>query len=1092
MIMLFLQVSGKTYAQKVSIDQQDVQISKVLDIIKQQTGYRFLYDNEADLTKKISVHLKDASIDETLKVCFKNQPVVYQITDKTILITRADQVESFPNGNVNSRQSYLLKGKVTDEKGLPLTGVVIRIKNSNKGTATDKDGLFTLAVNAGDVLTASFISFEPLEVTITDQTSITIILKEAKSELNTVVVTALGIKRETRSLTYNVQQISGSDVSTVKNGNFVNDLAGKVAGATINTSSSGLGGSARVILRGTKSIDNLKNNALYVIDGVPLINYNGAGDALGIYSGSGATGDGISQLNPDDIESISVLTGPAAAALYGAHAASGVILVTTKKGKAGKTSISLSNNTSFSSPFVLPQFQNTYGSAPGSYTSWGQKLSAPSAYKPSNFYQTGVFLSNSISLSTGTEKNQTYISASNANGTGIIPNNDLNRLNLTLRNTSTYLNDKLTIDAGASYIKESDQNMVSQGLYNNPLVSIYLFPVSDDIAKYQVYERYDASRNFKTQFWPFGDQGLAMQNPYWIVNRDLNTHATQRYILNASAKFDFSKWFNVTARVRRDNSNIVNETKYYASTLTALTNGSEDGEYNRSVNILNQTYADIIANIKAKYKSFGTNVFFGASYDDQQMELSGYGGPLLVIPNQFTYANVNQGSAAPVQNIQHQQAQAVFGTAQFNYKTFLYLDITSRNDWNTALAGTTHKVIFYPSIGLSGILTDAFHIQSNALSYLKVRGAYSEVGSPPNPYLGIGKGYPIVSGSVQTLTDYPNKTLAPERTRSLEVGLNSKFFNNLISFDFTAYKSSTYNQIFYPTVSTSSGYSGLEVNAGQIDNKGIEASLNANVVFGQLKWSPGAVFSLNRNKIVKMLDNYYDPNTQTVYNLRSIVVGSTTSYEQILTEGGSTGDIYVNSLVTDEHGYIKVDPRTRVVTANNNSYIYAGNTDPRYTIGFSNQFSYGNFSMSFLVTARIGGVGVSITQAELDRYGVSEASAKARDAGGVLINGGLIPAQSYYSIVGGGQTGIGSAYVYSATNVRLGQAVFSYKIPANYFNNAIKGATLSLTGSNLFMFYNKAPFDPESTASTGTFYQGIDYFRQPSYRSVGFNVSVQF
>jgi TonB-linked SusC/RagA family outer membrane protein len=1090
LIISLMQVSAASLAQKISLSEKNASLKKICKKISVQSGYSFIISgSELKQSKPVSINATDADLRVVLDEIFQTQPLQYRLQDKSIIVSMRNSVSSTATTQRNNNQQIKVTGKVTDEKGNALVGVSIRIKNTNSGVLTDVNGNFSINASLGDVLVVSYVSFATAEIKLTDQNPITIVLKELNNELNAVVVTALGIKRQTKALTYNIQELKGSDVNAQNDGNFVNNLAGKVAGATINTSSAGIGGSARVVLRGTKSLGNDKNNALYVIDGVPLFNFNGASGVPDVFSGANNSGDGISQLNPDDIETVSVLTGPAAAALYGNNASGGVILITTKKGVADKTSVNLSSSTSFFSPFVLPKFQNTYASTPGSFDSWGTKLTTPSTYQPKDFFQTGMYLDNSISLSTGTQKNQTYISAAKTNGKGIIPNNELNRLNLNLRNTANFFNDKLNMDLGAMYVQQADQNLLTQGLYNNPLVPIYLFPRGDDITKYQIYERFDPTRNFKTQFWPFGDQGFAIQNPYWIVNRDINTNQTKRYLLNASAKYTINSWLNIASHAKYDNTQVVNESKYYASTSGIL--AGPNGAYFRNVSNQAQTYADVLLNATYKLKDFSVNAFLGGSYDDRKLLVNGLGGNLITLPNYFTLPNVDLTSAKVPYTSVHSQNQAIYETAQFAYKSSIFLDITGRTDWNSALSYSTQKSLFYPSVGLSGIVTDLLGINSNTLSYLKVRGSYSEVGTPPNPYL-TNPHYDFINQTVNTLAIQVSPTLQPERTKSYEAGINARFFNNLITLDVTAYKSSTYNQIFDYAVSNTSGNgaSTIRVNSGQIDNKGIEANLGVNARFGEVKWTSNVVFSLNRNKI-KSLFSYPDGKGNIV-KVDSIVAASTGSYLQRPTVGGTTGDIYVNTLATDEHGFIVVDPRTRQVTAANNTYIYAGNADPKYNIGFRNSVTYKNISLGFLIDARIGGIGVSATQALLDRFGVSEASAQARDAGGVMVNGGLIPAKDYYAVTGGGVSGLGAPYVYSATNVRLREATLSYHFLASFFNNRLKGATLGLTGKNIFMFYNKAPFDPESTASTGTFYQGVDFFRQPSFRSIGFNVAVQF
>ena len=421
-------------------------------------------------------------------------------------VVNANEGSSGSVYEVNQQSGITVKGMVMDVKNEPLIGVNVLVKSTATGAITDLDGAFSLKAKKGDVLVVSYTGYTTQEIVVKDNLPLNIILKENLTELNEVVVTALGIKKETKALTYNVQEVKAAELVTVKDANFMNALTGKIAGVTINTTSSGVGGGARVVMRGTKSISG-NNNALYVVDGIPLPNLSST-QPSDLYTGMGQSGDGIASFNPDDIENVSVLTGAAAAALYGSDAANGVVMITTKKGEVGKLSVNVSNSTTFSSPFVLPEFQNTYGSETGEYASWGQKLTTPTDYDPADFFQTGYNINNSISLSTGSETNQTYFSAATVNARGIVHNNDFDRYNFSVRNSSDMLNNRLHMDLSFMYMRINEQNMLSQGQYFNPLVPIYLFPRGDDIEKYQTFERYNASRNFKTQYWPYGDQGM--------------------------------------------------------------------------------------------------------------------------------------------------------------------------------------------------------------------------------------------------------------------------------------------------------------------------------------------------------------------------------------------------------------------------------------------------------------------------------------------------------------------------------------------------------------------------------------------------------
>ncbi|GAB6009785.1 SusC/RagA family TonB-linked outer membrane protein [Dysgonomonas reticulitermitis] len=1015
---------------------------------------------------------------------------------KTCLVRVVTCLISFVLPLIVMGQQTNVSGVITDVDGEPLIGASVVIKGTTTSAVSDFDGKYALEVKDGAtaVLIFSFVGYTKQEVAVNRRNIINIVLKD-NSTLEEVVVTALGIKRSDKSISYNVQQFSGNDVNKIQDANFVNNLNGKVAGVTINSSSSGAGGASRVVMRGVKSISG-NNNALYVIDGVPMPNLSSESPD-DIFEGAGQTGDAISNLNSDDIESISVLTGPSAAALYGSSASNGVILVTTKKGKEGKLSINISNNTTFSNPLLLPRFQNTYSpSEQGSYYSWGEKLATPSSYKPADFFRTGVYQSNSISLSTGTKQNQTYASAGLVKSEGIVRNNDYERYNFSLRNTSTFFNNKVTMDAGfmASFVNE--HNMVAQGQYFNPLIPAYLFPAGDDFEKVKIFKRYDASRNIQTQFWPY-EAGFSMQNPYWITDNNNFINNKNRYMANISLKYDIADWINLTGRVKLDKDNEQLEKKFDAGTNTLF--ASETGYYSLNEISNRQIYGDVLLNISKDLNNGMFNVIatLGSSFEDVVYGQNMYGGKLQGVANLFTYSNVNVATSQASQTGYHKNKQAIFGSAQLGYKNMIYADVTLRNDWVSTLARSDSKSFLYPTVGLSGIITDLLDFHTDALSYAKLRVSYSEVGNEPREFLTIPT-YPVTGGMPVTQTRMPNTKLEPERTKSWELGTNLVFLKNKMKLNVTLYKSSTYNQFFEPALSASSGFTSVIVNAGRVDNKGIEimASFTQPVV-SNLVWKTFFTYSLNQNKIVELLPGWVNPVTGETISLREMDLGGgTDSYKMTLKEGGSMGDIYVTTLKTDEHGFIYVVPGDNTIAPSSNDdpnhYIYAGNSNPKYNLGWGNTLSWKGLSLDFMFTARVGGIVVSNTQAIMDAYGISKASADARDAGGVLVNGYPINAQDYYSVVGGGTSGVGANYVYSATNVRLGELKLSYDIPVDKWVNWAKNVNVSFVGRNLFFLYNKAPFDPEITANTGTYYQGIDYFMMPSNRSLGFAVKIQF
>lgn len=971
--------------------------------------------------------------------------------------------------------------------------VVIKGKEG-QGTITDIDGNFRLDVAEGDVLDLSYVGYADMTVSVTADSVYNLQMKTDAEALDEVVVTALGIKRETKSLTYNVQEMKAADLTTVKDANFVNSLAGKVAGITINQSAAGIGSASRVVMRGTKSLFG-DNNALYVVDGIPMMNMKNSGDASFYESPDGGEMDAISNINPDDIESMSVLTGAAAAALYGTQGANGVILINTKKGEEGKLSVSYSNDTQFMSPFVMPEFQNTYGSKQGEYASWGAKLDTPSSYDPKDFFQTGFTETNSLSLSAGSARNQTYFSTASTNARGIIPNNTYNRYNFSLRNTTDLIKDKLTLDLGASYIISNDNNMLSQGQYHNPLIPLYLFPRGDDMSKYVLYERYDAERGFPTQFWPYQEQGLGMQNPYWIVNRENFHNDNQRYMFTGSLKYDILDWMHVTGRIRVDNNENQYTRKISASSSTLF--ASDCGNYMNMKTQYKNTYGDVILNIDKRLGDWSVGANIGASFTDQTMNRTSYEGNLLTVPNLFTFGNIEKGGTKTkaIEDMYHDNSQAVFATFQLGYKSWAFLDLTGRNDWYSTLAFTDHEKsgFFYPSVGLSAVISEIVDLSKAKISFLKIRASYSEVGNAPLRYR-TNTTYSINDGSLSTLPNVPATFLEPERTKAYEVGANLRMFDDLINLDVTYYNTNTYNQFFTFTMPPSSGYSSFYMNGGKVNNWGIEASLGVKTDLGPVNWRSNLTFTMNRNEIKELLpEDARNPLTGELMNVDEIEpFAAQGSYKMILKQGGTMNDIYVSGLVTDHKGNIKVDPDTGEFTIDPNTWMKAGSTAPRFNWGWNNNFSWKGLNLGILIDARIGGVGVSATQALMDGYGVSKASAVARDNNGAWVNNGRLNAEDYYTTVGGGTTGVLSQYVYSMTNVRLRELSLGYSLPKKWLNGCLENLTVSVIGKNLFMFYNKAPFDPEITGSTSTYYQGFDYFMQPSLRSVGFSLKLQY
>lgn len=991
-------------------------------------------------------------------------------------------------------QTITVKGVVTDatHKEPVIGATVMLVEDTSKGMLTNLDGEFTLSgVPANGHIRVSYIGYKTIEVPINGQTTINIVLHEDTELLDEVVVTALGIKRSEKALSYNVQKLDNESLTTVKDANFVNSLNGKVAGVNIQKSASGVGGGVRVVMRGNKSIAG-DNNVLYVIDGIPVGNKAERGGSGNEFASSSSS-EGIGSLNPEDIESISVLTGPSAAALYGAAAANGVILINTKKGAEGALRVNLSSAFEASHAYIMPRFQNRYGNKPGDYMSWGDKLETPTDYDPRGFLETGLMFNNSISMSMGSKTNQTYFSAAAVNSKGIVPNNKYHRYNVLLRNTSSLLNDKLHLDFSASYSREFYNNMLSYGTYFNPLVGTYLYPRGEDFNREKNFERYNPETGIYEQFWSVGDFGLNTQNPYWEAYRNLRPVASDRFTLYGQVKYDFTDWFNISGRLRIDNTYTENEDKRYASTIT--THAQPNGRYSYKQSTFRQKYMDVMLNLnKSIFDDFNLMVNAGSSFEEYDTKARGYGGDLLSFPNKFTYTNINPSKSTPAEEGGNDRTRnvAVFASAELGWKSIAYLTLTGRGDRNSRLINTSDEWIFYPSVGLSLVFTELFGDDFKSkinpiLSFGKIRGSYTEVGSPI-PYAGLTPGSEtrvIKGGAAAPYEYYPLPDLKAERTRSYEVGLDTRWADGLITLGATFYHSNTYNQLLKKELGEGAGYDYMFVQAGNVQNRGVELTLAIEKQFkNDFGFSTVFTATHNKNRIIELANVVKNPVTGKPLDFSYIDNGRFR-----LVKDGEIGSMYATKqLKRDKDGYMDYTPGQPPVTEDVEPYEL-GSVNPDWNFGYSQSFNYKGLGLSFLINARVGGIVISKTQAMLDKYGVSEDSANARDNGGIQMGDFVMQPKDYYTAI----SELDAYYVYSATNVRLQELRLSYSLPKSILDKTfINRASIALYGTNLLMLYNKAPFDPELTAGTGTFGQGYDYFLMPSQRGFGMSLNLGF
>ena len=1082
-LLLFVQVQILAQTNEtITIQQKKMTVVDALKAVEKQSKMSINY-SDSELSGKVvsGLNLQKNSLSVALDVILKGTGFVYQIHDNYVVITKKKTV-------VGQQTSKKIKGKVTDESGEPLIGVNISVGGSASGTITDLDGNFAINAHSDASLQVSYIGYTTQVVPVSKQESYLIVLKQDAKVLDEVVVTALGIKRAEKALSYNVQQIKGDELTTVKDANFVNSLNGKIAGVNINKSASGVGGATRVIMRGSKSIEG-DNNALYVVDGIPLFNTNMGKTDSGIMGEGKAGTEGIADFNPEDVESISVLSGPSAAALYGSSAANGVVLITTKKGKEGKLSVQYSSSSEFSKAYMTPEFQNTYGNKKDMYSSWGEKMAKPSDYDPKHdFFNTGVNLINSLTLTTGTKQNQTFASISSTNSSGIVPNNTYDRYNFTIRNTATFLNDKLVLDLGASYVKQQDKNMVSQGQYWNPVMAAYLYPRGESFDEIKTFERYDANRNIPVQYWPISEQTYASQNPYWTAYRNVATNEKSRYMFNVGLTYKITDWLNVAARYRMDDTNVRFERKIFASSDQKFAEGKK-GHYGYSNYSDRQEYADFMVNVNKNINDFSLAANVGWNYSNYWALERGYKGTLLGVTNKFSATNIDpangliseEGGDSRVRN------HALFGNLELGWKSMLYLTLTGRNDWNSRLVNTKDESFFYPSVGLSGVVSEMVQLPE-FISYLKVRGSYTKVGAPisrsgltPRTVTT-----PIIGGSLNPTGIYPFTDFKPERTNSYEFGVSLRLCRKL-NAEVTYYHSNTNNQTFLGDLPEFTGYKRIYLQAGDVENYGWEASLGyTDKLRNGLALSSTLTFSRNVNKIKEMVKNYHTDLMEMPINIPEVMKDKG---RIILKEGGSIHDIYATTFFKKDHlGFVEVKSDGSFGLERGEP-VYLGKTSPDFNMGWNNALSYKGFGLSFLINGRFGGVVTSSTEALLDQFGVSKRSADDRDAGGTLLKGqGRVDSKTYYQMIGTGNYETSGYYVYNATNIRLQELTLSYALPDLWFHNVLKNVTVSFIANNPWMLYCKAPFDPELTPSTSTYGQGNDYFMQPSVRSFGFGV----
>lgn len=1103
MILGLVQAHSETYSQSyITLDLKDAEIKEVLNEIQRSSEWRFLYNDDLlSSEKRFTITAKDRPLADVLNKLLKPAGLSHkQLNDNLIVILPESGKllqDSVVNGNI----------RLVDADGQVRTaaGVSVKLVGTAIGTSTDGSGNFTLrTVDPNGVLEISYLGYGTIREPLKGRSIITVDLSSASVQLDDVVVTALGISRERRSLTYATQTISGETLADSRETNITSALNGRVAGLTINKTNSGPGSSNRIVFRGNRSITG-NNQPLIIVDGVRIDNTPKAFADVALF-GARDNGDGISNVNPDDIESLNVLTGPSAAALYGSNASNGAIIITTKTGKKDQgAAIGLSSSYLWENPMIYPEFQNRYGQGEGgiysrqSDQSWGAPMdgqslpgwngeSLPYAPQPNNFrdfFQTGGEAINTLTFSAGNEQLQTYLSYSNTLGNGIIDGNNFRRNNVNLRQSAKF-GKRWTVDAKINYIHEDVVNRQATGEANRAVSTLYRIPRNINLADASVFELLNAEGDLVQNYWRPGSP--SMQNPYWSIYRNLYDRLRNRVIGLASVKYEISPKLSLQYRSSLDFYADNMEERNYNDSYWLNTPGK--GNFVVANENTKLFINDLLLNYNTRFAThYSLSLNAGAMLEKYNFSGSRTSTQGLSIANLFNLGNAL--APAPTSSLARTETQSLFAAANLGYKQFAYLDISVRNDWNSTLPAN-NRSYFFPSFGANIIWNEALDLPA-FISFLKTRASYAFVGNGTG-FNMLRPSFTIVQGGATGLLSIDrtlrNANLKPEQTRSIEAGLDLGLYQDRFTLSATYYKSNTINQILTIGLPNPSGYAFRVINAGNIQNQGVELQLQASLVKQErFSWKLNMQLGANQNRILALDSLQKRPPLSSPDRIGVIVAE----------EGRGYGELYSRGFRRNANGQVVVSDNGLPLLTDM-SY-HAGNYNPLWTAGISHQFTLGPLSASFLVDVRKGGTVLSHTQALMAGAGVAARTLAHRGETFVVPNSvredgtantvGVTP-ESYWTHIGGSDP-VGEAFAYDGTNARLRELSLGYTLPASLLSGTfVRRATLSLVGRNLFFIYNAADgFDPETALGTGN-NQGIEYTPMPSTRSVGLHLKVDF
>ena len=1016
----------------------------------------------------------------------------------------------------NVQQDADCKGVVIDATGEPVIGASVVVKGkTGAGTVTDIDGNFTLKnVKKGETLRITSLGMTPVEV-VYNGSNVKVTLKDDSKALDEVVVTALGIKRERKSLGYAIQDVKGDAILNSHENNVANALTGKIAGVQITRSSNGPGGSSKIQLRGNNSVTGL-NQPLIVVDGVPMDNFTGA-DNNDYWNPSADMGNGLSDINPEDIESMSVLKGASAAALYGSRAGNGVILITTKSGRQTKgLGITVTGTVSAESIFMKPDVQTTYGqgtqgvynSTSGlswgpriegqEYVRWdGKKVKMQSYDNLDNYYGTGTELQENVTLSQQYGKTSIYASMTNMNNKSMTPGAKLNRTNLMLRGVTSFgKNDAWTFDGKVQYIRNKANNRpVSGNNSNNSALGLFTFPTTLDIRDFENC----IDENNEMIWW--NKDG---NNPYWMSKYSLSDDSRDRFLMNASLKYKVLSWLTAEIKAGTDMYTLEATRRVYSgnSNVTTLYEQNINHFYENNFSYLLTATKDNI------FDKFGGTVTFGGNLmATKKTGMKGLASKL-VIPNKFSLNN-GENKADISETYTQKKINSLYGTVGINYDGWAFLDATFRNDWSSALS-KENRSFFYPSVSASWLFGEMFNKIGKKMpswfSFGKIRASYAEVGNDMDPYqlYNLYSTSPDSHGGITASSSNTlyNKNVKNELIKSYEVGVELKFLNNRLGLDFAWYKSNATNQLMNLPVNSLSGYNYKKINAGDIQNTGVELMAYATPIRTKdFEWTINYNISHNNNTIKDLYDGVDRYQLGGYDNIRIYAI-----------KGGKYGEIWGTKFLRVEDGQYKGQ---LLLTSDGlpqatSEMEKIGDQQATCNMGLTNSFSYKGWNLSFQIDARIGGEIFSGTNAMMQRSGTAAATAPGgkrvddmvvagvyKDANGNYVqNTNKVTTQQYWNAVAGtGNMGIGEANIYSASNIRLRNVSLGYNVPSSILakTNFIQSLKAGFTVTNVFMIHsNMNGIDPESVFATSTNATGFEYAGIPTTRSFVFNVSIGF